>query len=373
MERGSASPRQGRVKTAAGSPQPSSVPPDLTASLKTAGGDFKPFLARLAVGAPLSRDEAREAFSLILRGAPTPAQLGAFLMGLKMRGESEDEIAGAVEAMRAAMTPVEAPDDAIDIVGTGGDGAGTYNISTLAAIIVAGCGVKVAKHGGKAASSRSGASDVLAELGVAVGVSAGAAARCLDAAGLCFMAAPAHHPALRHAAGARAELGVRTIFNLLGPLCNPARVTRQVIGVYDREWLAPLARVLRDLGSRRVWLLAGSDGLDEATTTGPTHVVALEDGTLREFDIAPEDAGLPRVAPERLVGGDPAQNARALTEALEGAKGPYRDIAVLNAAVGLVVAQRAADLRAGARLAEEALDSGAARRTLALLVRASLS
>ena len=256
--------------------------------------DFKPYLAVLAAGPPLARDEARAAFSLILDGKTTPAQLGAFLMGLRMRGESVEEIIGAAQAMRAAMTPVEAPPDAIDIVGTGGDGAGTYNISTLAALIVAGCGVPVAKHGGKAASSRSGASDVLGELGVRVGIDASAAAACLREAGICFMAGPTHHPALRFAAPVRSELGVRTVFNLLAPLCNPARVTRQVIGVYAQEWLEPLARALKELGSKRVWLLHGSDGLDEATTTGATHVAALEDGAVRAFEIAPEDAGLPR-------------------------------------------------------------------------------
>jgi len=333
--------------------------------------DFKPYLAVLAAGPPLARDEARAAFSLILDGKTTPAQLGAFLMGLRMRGESVEEIIGAAQAMRAAMTPVEAPPDAIDIVGTGGDGAGTYNISTLAALIVAGCGVPVAKHGGKAASSRSGASDVLGELGVRVGIDASAAAACLREAGICFMAGPTHHPALRFAAPVRSELGVRTIFNLLAPLCNPARVTRQVIGVYAQEWLEPLARALKELGSKRVWLLHGSDGLDEATTTGATHVAALEDGAVRAFEIAPEDAGLPRARAADLVGGDPAHNASALLAVLEGAKNPYRDIAVFNAAIALVVAGAAPDLRAGAARAAAALGDGAARETLAKLVRAS--
>jgi len=333
--------------------------------------DFKPYLAVLAAGAPLARDEARAAFALILDGEATPAQLGGFLMGLKMRGEAIDEIIGAATALRAAMAAVEAPPDAIDIVGTGGDGAGTYNISTLAALIAAACGVTVAKHGGKAASSRSGASDVLGELGVRVGVTPQTAARCLRETGLCFMAAPTHHPALRHAAPVRSELGVRTIFNLLGPLCNPARVKRQVLGVYGAEWLEPLARALRELGSERVWLLHGADGLDEATTTGPTSVVALEDGDIRAFEIVPEDAGLPRAHAQDLVGGDPAHNAQALLAVLEGAKSPYRDIAVLNAAVALVVAGKTTDLRGGAALAEAALDSGAARRKLAALVDVS--
>lgn len=333
--------------------------------------DFKPYLATIAEGEPLARSEAHAAFSLIFEGGVTPAQLGAFLMGLRMRGETVDEIIGAAEAMRAAMIPVTAPEGAIDIVGTGGDGAGTYNISTLSAIIAAACGAVVAKHGGKASSSRSGASDVLGELRVKVGISPAAAAACLREAGICFMAGPTHHPALRHAAPVRAELAVRTIFNLLGPMCNPARVERQVIGVYSRDWLEPLARALRDMGSRRVWLLHGGDGLDEATTTGLTHVVALEDGAIRAFDISPEDAGLPRATAQELVGGDPAHNARALRAVLAGEKNAYRDIAVLNAAVALVVAERAADLRGGAALAAQALDSGAAAEKLAALVKHS--
>jgi anthranilate phosphoribosyltransferase len=333
--------------------------------------DFKPYIAALAEGAPLAREEARAAFALIFDGAATPAQLGAFLMGLRLRGETVEEIIGAAEAMRAVMTAVEAPPGAIDIVGTGGDGAGTYNISTLAAIIAAACGAVVAKHGGKASSSRSGASDVLGELGVKVGIPPAAAADCLRKAGLCFMAGPTHHPALRHAAPVRAELGVRTIFNLLGPLCNPARVERQTIGVYSRDWLEPLARVLHELGARRVWLLHGADGLDEATTTGVTHVVSLTDGAIHAFDITPEDAGLRRATAQELVGGDPAHNARALRAVLEGEKNAYRDIAMLNAAVALVVAERAADLRDGAALAAQALDSGAAAATLEALLEHS--
>lgn len=333
--------------------------------------DFKTYLAAIAAGEPLAEEEARAAFSLILIGEATPAQLGAFLMGLRLRGETVDEIVGATRAMRAAMIPVEAPPGAIDIVGTGGDGAGTWNISTLAAIIAAAAGATVAKHGGKASSSRSGASDVLGELGVRVGMSPAAASACLREAGICFMAGPTHHPALRHAGPVRAELGVRTIFNLLGPLSNPARVERQAIGVYSRDWLEPLAHALRDLGSKHVWLLHGADGLDEATTTAATHVVALEDGAIRAFDISPEDAGLPRATAQDLVGGDPAYNARALRAVLEGAKNPYRDIAVLNAAIALVVAERTGDLRDGAQLAARALDSGAALDKLDALIRHS--
>ena len=317
---------------------------------------FKPVLAALAEGERLSRERAREAFSLILEGAATPAQLGAFLMALRQRGETPEELIGAAQAMRAAMIRVEAPEDAIDIVGTGGDSANTYNISTLAAIIAAAAGVPVAKHGGKAASSRSGATDVVAELGVKVGIDAASAGACLREAGICFMAAPTHHPALRHAAPVRSELGLRTIFNLLGPLCNPAGVKRQVLGVYAREWLEPMALALRELGSERAWLLHGSDGLDEATTT---------------FEIHPGDAGVPLAAPRELTGGDPAHNARALRDVLGGARNAYRDIAVLNAAIALVVAGKARDLREGAALAAAALDSGAAREKLELLTRVS--
>jgi anthranilate phosphoribosyltransferase len=333
--------------------------------------DLKPFLAKIATGATLSREEARAAIAVVLEGAATPAQLGAFLMGLRLRGEAVEEIIGGAQAMRAAMAPVEGAADAIDIVGTGGDGAGTYNISTLTALIVAGCGVRVAKHGGRAASSRSGATDVLAELGVRVGVAPNHAAACLAETGLCFMAAPTHHPALRHAASARSEIGLRSIFNLLGPLCNPARVERQLVGAYSKDLLEPLARALGELGSRRVWLVHGSDGLDELTTTGSSHIVALENGAVRSFSVSPEDAGLSRAAPEALVGGDPAHNAHALRTVLEGARDAYRDIAVLNAAAALVVAESATDLREGAALAARALDSGAAKEKLEDLVRVS--
>lgn len=332
---------------------------------------LQPYLATIATGATLTREEARAAITVILDGAATPAQIGAFLMGLRLRGESVEEIIGGAQAMRAAMAPVEGATDAVDIVGTGGDGAGTYNVSTLAALIVAGCGVRVAKHGGRAASSRSGATDVLAELGVRVGVAPAHAAACLAETGLCFMAAPTHHPALRHAAPTRSELGLRTLFNLLGPLCNPARAERQLIGAYSKDLLEPLARALAELGSRRAWLVHGADGLDELTTTAESHVVALDNGALRSFVVTPEDAGLARAAPAALVGGDPAHNARALRAVLEGERNAYRDIAVLNAAAALVVAEAAADLREGAELAGRALASGAAKEKLDALVRVS--
>ncbi|MDE2579207.1 MAG: anthranilate phosphoribosyltransferase [Hyphomicrobiales bacterium] len=332
---------------------------------------FKPLIAKAATGARLSQDEAREAFDAMLSGEVTPAQMGGFLMALRVRGESVDEIVGAVSAMRAKMLRVVAPDDAMDIVGTGGDGHGTYNVSTLASLIVAGAGVPVAKHGNRAASSRSGASDVLSALGVRIGLAPEEVAACVKEAGVGFMMAQSHHAAMRHVGPVRVELGARTIFNLLGPLSNPAGVKRQLLGVFSREWLAPLAEVLRSLGSQRVWLVHGSDGLDEATTTGPTHVVELDGGAIRSFDIKPEDAGLQRASLGDLKGGDPEYNASALRAVLKGAHNPYRDIAVLNAAAALVVAGRARDLSEGAALSARSLDEGAAQRAFEKLVAVS--
>jgi len=332
---------------------------------------FKPLLGKLATGASLTRGEAEQAFDHLLSGEVTPAQTGAFLMGLRVRGETIEEITGAVSAMRAKMTPVAAPEGAVDIVGTGGDGLGSYNVSTLAAIIVAACGVPVAKHGNRAASSRSGASDVLAALGVKVGIPAPAVSRCIGEAGIGFMMAPAHHPAMRHVGAARVELGTRTIFNLLGPLSNPAGVRQQLLGVFSRAWLEPLAQVLRNLGSQRVWVVHGSDGLDEMSTTGPTSIAALEDGGITLFEVEPEDVGLARVSLADLRGGDPAHNARALREVLAGARTPYRDVALLNAAGGLVVAGHAASLRDGVDMAARAVDEGRAAETLERLVAVS--
>ncbi|MDX7950880.1 anthranilate phosphoribosyltransferase [Lichenihabitans sp. Uapishka_5] len=329
---------------------------------------LKPVLGRIAAGEALSRDAAEAAFDTILSGDVTQAQIGAFLMGLRVRGETVDEITGAVASMRKRMAQVVAPADAIDIVGTGGDGQGTVNVSTLAALIVAACGVTVAKHGNRAASSQSGSSDVLGALGVGIGLTPAAVSHCLAEARIGFMTAQAHHPAMRHVGGARSELGTRTIFNMLGPLCNPAGVRRQLLGVFAPQWLEPLAAVLRNLGSERVWVMHGADGLDELTITGPSHVVALEDGVLRRFTVTPEEAGLRRAEPAALRGSDPAANAAALRAVLAGARNPYRDIAVLNAAAALVIAEFAGDLRDGAALAERALDDGRAQATLDRLV-----
>lgn len=332
---------------------------------------FKPLIAKVATGSSLSAAEAKAAFDLIFEGSVTPAQLGGFLLALRTRGETVSEITGAVAAMRARMVRVKAPAGAIDIVGTGGDGRGTFNISTLAALIVAACGVPVAKHGNHAASSKSGASDVLRALGVGLDLAPQDIEACIGEANIGFMAARRHHGAMRHAAQVRSELGTRTIFNLLGPLANPAGVEQQVVGVFARGWLEPLAQVLSNLGSRKAWIVHGSDGLDEATTTGPTFVTALEEGEIRSFEITPEDAGLPRACAADLAGGDPAANAAALHAVLGGAKNAYRNIGILNAAIALVVAGKAEDLKQGAALAAAAIDDGRARRTLAKLVKVS--
>jgi anthranilate phosphoribosyltransferase len=289
-------------------------------------------------------------------------------MALRVRGETVDEITGAVTVMRAKMLKVSAPPDAIDVVGTGGDASGSFNISTCAAFIVAGAGVPVAKHGNRALSSRSGAADVLAALGVKIELTPEHISRCIHEAGIGFMFAPAHHPAMKHVAATRVELGTRTIFNLLGPLSNPAGVKRQMIGTFSRQWIEPVAQVLKNLGSERVWVAHGSDGLDEITTSGPSYVAALENGSVRTFEITPEEIGLPRAKPEALRGGDAQANAEALLAVLKGRKGPFRDIAVLNAAAALVVAGKAKDLKQGATLANKSLDSGEAEGRLDRLI-----
>ncbi|MBO0733369.1 MAG: anthranilate phosphoribosyltransferase [Methylocapsa sp.] len=332
---------------------------------------FKPFIAKAASGSSLSEHETKCAFDLIFEGAVTPAQLGGFLLALRARGETAEEIAGAVSALRQKMIRIVAPGGAIDIVGTGGDGQDTYNISTLAALITAACGVPVAKHGNRAASSKSGASDVLGALGVGLDLVPRELEACLREAGICFMFACAHHPAIRHAAGVRAQLGTRTVFNLIGPLANPASAEYQLLGVFSRDWCEPLAHVLRKLGSNRAWVVHGSDGLDEATTTGPTFVTELFKDEIRSFEIVPEDAGIPRAPLRSLAGGGPAHNAAALDAVLGGAKGAYRDIAVLNAAIALIVAGKAEDLKHGALLAAGAIDDGRAADTLARLVKMS--
>jgi anthranilate phosphoribosyltransferase len=332
---------------------------------------FKPLIAKVAAGATLTRAEAATAFDSMLSGEVTPSQMGGFLMALRVRGESVDEITGAVAAMRAKMLCVKAPADAIDIVGTGGDSSGTYNVSTLASIITAACGVPVAKHGNRAASSRSGAADTLTALGVKIGLAPDAVERCIREAGIGFMMAPSHHAAMRNVGPTRVELGTRTIFNLLGPLSNPACVKRQLIGVFSAAWLAPIAEVLRNLGSERVWVTHGVDGLDEITTTGPTKVVELKDAAIRAFEVTPEEADLPRAEPAALRGGEPAENAKALVEVLDGATGAYRDIALINSGAALLIAGNAASLKEGVAQADAAIRSGAARRALDRLIAVS--
>ena len=333
--------------------------------------DFKALIGRVASGAALSVDEAHAAFDAMMAGQATPAQMGGLLMALRVRGETVDEITGGARAMRARALRIDAPDGAIDTCGTGGDGKGTFNISTAAALVVAGCGVPVAKHGNRALSSRSGSADLLAALGVNIDADMALVRAALWEAGIGFLMAPRHHGAMRHVAPTRMELGTRTLFNLLGPLANPAGARRQVIGVFDPKRARDMALVLRNLGSERAWIVHGSDGIDELTTTGPSTVVALEEGDIRGFAVAPEDAGLPRAAPADLAGGDAARNAAIVRAVLDGVPGPARDVVVLNAAAALAVAGRADGLAEGAALAAGAIDGGAAAAALAKLVAIS--
>lgn len=330
--------------------------------------NLKPTLARLAAGETLSAAEAEQAFDILMSGEATPAQIGALLMAMRVRGETVAEITGAVRAMRARMTPIEAPPDAIDVCGTGGDNAGTLNVSTAVAFVVAGAGVPVAKHGNRALSSRSGGADVLAALGVNVDVPLERLPDILRVANCVFLFAPRHHPSMRHAAGPRVELGTRTIFNLLGPLSNPARVCRQLAGVFAPQWARPMAETLGELGSEAAWIVHGQ-GLDELSLAGENHVAQLRDGAVTTFTVTPEDAGLARAPLQAIAGGDAAFNAASLTALLDGAGGPYRDMVVFNAAAALVVAGRAGNLREGARVAADAIASGAALAALKAMRR----
>ncbi len=330
--------------------------------------DIRPFIGNVANGAALNTEQAEAAFNIIMSGHATNAQIGALLMALRVRGETVDEITGATRAMRAKMLPIDAPNEAMDIVGTGGDGSGTYNISTAAAIVVAACGVPVAKHGNKALSSKSGAADVLTSIGVNIDADMALVREALFEANIGFLMAPRHHSAMKHVGPARVELATRTIFNLLGPLCNPAGVKRQFTGVYDRDWIEPLAVVLGQLGSRKVWIVHGSDGLDELTTTGPSYVAEWNDGVLSEFEITPADANLPEAYEDDLKGGTPEENAAAMKRLLDGEEGAYRDIVLLNAAGALMVADKVTSLAEGAEVAAEAIDSGKAINTLNKLI-----
>ncbi|WP_343082109.1 anthranilate phosphoribosyltransferase [Ostreiculturibacter nitratireducens] len=330
--------------------------------------EIRPLIG-LAADRPLTREEAEVAFEALFEGAATPSQMGGFLMALRTRGETVEEIAAAASVMRAKCNKVRAPSGAMDIVGTGGDGRGTLNISTATAFVVAGAGVPVAKHGNRNLSSKSGAADALTQMGVNVMVGADVVERALSEVGIAFMMAPMHHPAIRHVMPTRAELGTRTVFNLLGPLTNPAGVKRQLTGAFSRAWIRPMAEVLGALGSEAAWLVHGGDGTDELSIAGVSWVAALEAGKVREFEVHPEEAGLPVHPFEAILGGEPEENAAAFRALLAGEKGAYRDAVLFNAAAAFVVAGKAGTLKDGAQLAAESIDSGAAREKVEALAR----
>jgi anthranilate phosphoribosyltransferase len=329
--------------------------------------DLKALLGRLATGERLSQADAETAFDIMMSGDATPSQMGGFLMALRLRGETVDEITGAVRAMRSKVLPVNAPADAIDTCGTGGDASGTFNISTASAFVVAGCGIPVAKHGNRALSSKSGSADVLTALGVNIDADLRLVEKAMREAKIGFLMAPRHHSAMRHVGPTRVELGTRTIFNLLGPLSNPAGAKRQLIGVFSPQWVKPLAEVLGRLGSECAWIVHG-EGLDELTTVGATQVAELRDGAVRVFEVTPEEAGLPRARREDLKGADAETNAAALRAVLDGKKDAFRDIVLLNSAAALVIAGRAPHLREGVALAAQSIDDGAAKAALDRLI-----
>jgi len=333
--------------------------------------DLRAAIKKVAARETLSQTEAARTFEVIMSGGATDVQIGALLMGMQARGETVEEIAGAARVLRAKALSVRAPVGAIDTCGTGGDAKGTHNISTCTAFVVAGAGVPVAKHGNRSVSSRSGSADVLAALGVNLECSPETIERCIAECGLGFMFAPSHHAAMRHVAKVRGELGVRTIFNLLGPLVNPAATKFQVVGVFDEKWVEPMAHVLGMLGVERAWVVHGADGLDELTTTNISYVAALDHGKISTFKISPRNAGLADAKPEDLVGGDAAENAAHIRAVLQGNQGPLRDIALLNAAAALMVAGKAKSLRDGVALAAESIESGKAMGVLEALVQLS--
>lgn len=331
---------------------------------------FKDIISKVADGNALSVEETEEAFGFLMSGDASPSQIAALLVGLRVRGETQDEFVGAIKAMRSKMLPVDAPDDAIDIVGTGGDSKGSLNISTATAIVVAGTGVKVAKHGNRALSSKSGAADTLIELGVNLDLSPSQITDCIEDANIGFMFAPNHHSAMRHVGPVRVELGIRTIFNLLGPMCNPAGVKRQLLGVYSPIWSITMAKVLAQLGSEKVWVVHG-EGFDEITITGTTQVAMLENGSVKVRDLVPKDFGL-NIQPESAIaGGDAKYNAAALNRLLDGEKSAYRDMVLMNAASSLVIADKAKSLLDGVAIAAKAIDDGSAANTLKKLVEVS--
>ncbi len=326
--------------------------------------DFKEVINYLAQGKTLSREMSRETFEYMMNGDATGAQIGAFLMGLRIRGETVEEMTGAVEAMRSKALSIKAPTGAVDTCGTGGDRSGTYNISTAAAIVLAACGVPVAKHGNRAASSKSGSADVLETLGINIDADMVIVKRCLDELGISFLMATRHHSAARHVGPSRAALGTQTIFNLIGPLSNPAQTKYQVIGVFNKKWTRPMAEVLGTLGSEHVWVVTGADGLDEISISGETHVAEYKDGKISEFTVTPEDAGLTRASIDEIKGGDAEYNAGAILRLLDGEKSAYRDIVLLNTAAALIVGGKAADLKEGVDIAAKAIDSGLAKTKL---------
>ncbi|HEX5321868.1 MAG TPA: anthranilate phosphoribosyltransferase [Stellaceae bacterium] len=327
------------------------------------GGDLRPTLALVAAGKRLDEAEAEAAFNIIMSGDATASQMGAFLMALRVRGETVDEITAAARIMRSKAVAIKSPPGTIDTCGTGGDASGTFNVSTAAALVAAGCGVPVAKHGNRALSSKSGSADVLTALGVNIDCDMAVVQRCLDEVGIGFLMAPRHHSATRHVAPTRVELATRTIFNLLGPLSNPAGARRQIVGVFAPEWVVPMAEVLGRLGAEHAWVVHG-DGLDEISTAAVSTVAEFKDGAVRSFEVVPEDAGLPRARLDDLKGGEPAHNAARMRDVLGGEKGPLRDIVLLNGAAALIVAGKADGLKDGVRMAAESLDSGAARKVL---------
>jgi anthranilate phosphoribosyltransferase len=329
--------------------------------------DLRPLLARIAGGERLTEAQAEQAFEIIMSGDATPSQIGGFLMGLRVRGETVDEITGAARIMRSKALTIEAPPGTVDTVGTGGDASGTFNISTATGLVVAGAGVPVAKHGNRAFSSRSGAADVLTALGVNIECDMAIVQRCLWEVGICFLMAPRHHGAMRHVGPTRVELGTRTIFNLLGPMSNPAGAKRLLLGVFAPQWVVPMAEVMGRLGAEHVWVVHGS-GLDEITTTGVTNVAEFKDGAVRSFEIVPEDAGLPRATLDDLRGGEPTHNASLMRGVLAGESGKLRDIVLINAAAALIVAGRAGNLPEGVAIAVDSIDSGKAAGVLERLV-----
>ncbi len=330
--------------------------------------DLKQILAQVADGQELTQEQAQTAFDIVMSGDATPSQMGAFLMALRVRGETVDEITGAAQVMRAKVLRVAAPEGAMDIVGTGGDGSGTHNISTASAFVIAGAGTPVAKHGNRAFSSKSGAADVLTSLGLNLDAPLESVEKAIAEAGIGFLMAPRHHGSMRNVGPTRVELGIRTIFNILGPLSNPAHVKKMLVGAYDVKWIEPMARTLGNLGTETAWVVHGADGLDELSTTGVSQVAALKNGTVTRFEVAPEDAGLPRASLQDLKGGTPIENAAAIRDVLSGKTGPLRDIVLYNAGAALHVTGKADDLKTGAALAAASIDDGKASAALEKMI-----